>query len=73
MLTGISKDILDAYQRGEATPGITKGLLTELLSVHKARVSLEWATPVVSGRPLHEREQVIMGKIEQYIIKKLSM
>lgn len=64
MLTGISKDILDAYRRGEPTPGITKGLLSRLIRVHEARAREE---------RVDHREQDIMRDIERHIIKKLRM
>lgn len=78
MLTGISKDILDAYLAGRPTPGITKGLLNRLVRVHEARLREEWAAHHKiylpdTGLSVWNREQDIMKDIERYIIKKLRM
>lgn len=76
MITGIAKDILAAYLRGEATPSITKGLLTRLVRAHEARLREEWADHHKISLPelnysVWQREQDIMKDIERHIIKKL--
>lgn len=69
MLTGVTKDILDALLRGEGMDTFPKCLRKEIIATYEAREHSRMSF----NATIDQREQAVMAAVERHIIKSLGV